>query len=133
MAVIKQTNKQKSFPLDSQSPTPPGGEGGVGERAEGGHGGQLVVQELWFIVVMTGIALLLLAIVIGVMLHKVRGTYFVSLSMSRATAKGRMAQHGSFSVKLRQQSMCCSTVWNHFGSLQQILCRNSFKLSLFLP
>uniref|UniRef100_A0A3B4UCI7 Si:ch211-57i17.5 n=1 Tax=Seriola dumerili TaxID=41447 RepID=A0A3B4UCI7_SERDU len=29
-----------------------------------------VVQELWFIVVMAGIALLLLAIVLGVMLHK---------------------------------------------------------------
>lgn len=30
-----------------------------------------MVRELWFIVVMTGIALLLLAIVLGVLLHKV--------------------------------------------------------------
>lgn len=62
------------FPPDSQSPTPPGGGGGGGggERAEGGQGDQPVVRELWFIVVMAGIALLLLAIVLGVMLHKVR-------------------------------------------------------------
>lgn len=61
-----------SFPQDSQGPTPPpGGEGGAVERAEGGQGGHPVVRELWFIVVMTGIALLLLAIVLGVLLHKV--------------------------------------------------------------
>lgn len=59
------------FVLDSQSLTPPGG-GGSGERAEGGQGDQAVVQELWFIVVMAGIALLLLAIVLAFMLHKVR-------------------------------------------------------------
>lgn len=31
-----------------------------------------MVRELWFIVVMTGVALLLLAVVLGVVLHKVR-------------------------------------------------------------
>ncbi|KAE8286949.1 Usherin Usher syndrome type IIa protein-like protein [Larimichthys crocea] len=56
---------------DSPSPTPPGGGGrGGSERAEGGQGGQAVVRELWFIVVMTGIALLLLAIILCVMLHR---------------------------------------------------------------
>ncbi len=64
--------KMPSFPPDSPSPTPPGGGGGGGgERAEGGQGDQSVVRELWFIVVMAGVALLLLAIVLGVMLHKV--------------------------------------------------------------
>lgn len=59
---------------DSPSPAPPagGGGGGGGERAEGAQGDQPVVRELWFIVVMTGIALLLLAVALGVMLHKVR-------------------------------------------------------------
>ncbi|TNN61594.1 Usherin [Liparis tanakae] len=47
--------------------------GGGGEQAEGGQGGQggqPVVRELWFIVLMAAIALLLLAIVLGVTLHK---------------------------------------------------------------
>lgn len=62
-----------SFPPDSPSPSPPGGGGAVGgERAEGGQGDRTVFRELWFIVVMAGVALLLLAIVLGVMLHKVR-------------------------------------------------------------
>ncbi len=79
----------KSSPSDSPSPTPPGGGGGGGggERAEEGVGGQPVVRELWFIVVMTGIALLLLAIVLGVVLHKVRDVYFVLYKMD--DSKGR--------------------------------------------
>ncbi|KAM3603279.1 uncharacterized protein V6R79_019822 [Siganus canaliculatus] len=63
----------RSFPPDSPDPTPPGGGGGGGgsvEPAEGGPGGEQVVRELWFIVVMSGVALLLLAIVLGVVLHK---------------------------------------------------------------
>lgn len=60
------------FP-DSPRPTPlVGGGAEGGERAEGGQGNGHVVQELWFIVVMAAIALLLLAIVLGVLLHKVR-------------------------------------------------------------
>lgn len=62
------------FQTDSQGPTPPGGGeggGGVAERAEGGQGGQPVVRELWFIVVMTAVALLLLAVALGALLHKV--------------------------------------------------------------
>lgn len=43
-----------------------------GEQAEEGQGDQPAFQELWFIVVMAGIALLLLAVVLGVVLHKVR-------------------------------------------------------------
>lgn len=64
------------------SPTPPGGGGGVvgGDRAEGGRREQQVVQELWFIVVMAAIALLLLAIVLGVMLHRVRNLVLLLLS-----------------------------------------------------
>ncbi|XP_071335560.1 usherin [Trachinotus anak] len=68
--------EEESKSANSQSPTPPGGVGGGGggggggERAEGGQGDQPVIQELWFIVVMAGIALLLLAIVLGVTLHK---------------------------------------------------------------
>ncbi|XP_074471325.1 usherin isoform X1 [Sebastes fasciatus] len=61
------------FPPDSPSLTPPaggGGGGGGGERAEGGQGDQPLVRELWFIVVMAAVALLLLAIVLGVILHK---------------------------------------------------------------
>lgn len=43
-------------------PTPPGGE-----RAEGGNGdGSLFYRELWFIVLMTGVALVVLAIVLGI-------------------------------------------------------------------
>lgn len=65
------------MPADSPSLTPPGGAGGGGgERAEGGQGGQPVVRELWFIVVMTGIALLLLAIVLAIALHKVKSQLF---------------------------------------------------------
>ncbi|XP_049445713.1 usherin-like [Epinephelus fuscoguttatus] len=62
------------FPPDSPSLTPPaaGGDGGGrdGEQAEGAQGDQPLVRELWFIVVMAAVALLLLAIVLGVMLHK---------------------------------------------------------------
>ncbi|KAF6735912.1 Usherin [Oryzias melastigma] len=54
------------------SPTPPGGGGGV-DRAEGGRGDGQLVQELWFIVVMAAVALLLLAVVLGVVLHKALG------------------------------------------------------------
>ncbi|CAB1342994.1 unnamed protein product, partial [Coregonus sp. 'balchen'] len=51
---------------DQVEPTPPGGE-----RAEGGKGnGSLFYSELWFIVLMTGVALVLLAIVLGIILHK---------------------------------------------------------------
>lgn len=61
------------FPPDSPSLTPPGGGvGGSGERAEGDRGDQPLIQELWFIVLMAGIALLLLAFVLGLLLHKVR-------------------------------------------------------------
>lgn len=69
------TTALTSFQTDSQGPTPPaGGEGagGVAGRAEGAQGAQPVVRELWFIVVMTAVALLLLAITLGVLLHKVR-------------------------------------------------------------
>ncbi|KAJ4929114.1 hypothetical protein JOQ06_004733 [Pogonophryne albipinna] len=52
---------------DTWSLTPPAGGG---ERAEGGQGGQPLIRELWFIVVMAAVALLLLAIVLGVTLHK---------------------------------------------------------------
>lgn len=55
-----------SPPLDQVEPTPPGGE-----RAEGGNGdGSLFYRELWFIVLMTGVALVVLAIVLGIILHK---------------------------------------------------------------
>lgn len=89
--------KTASFPPDSPSSTPPGGGGGGGgggERAEGGQGDQPVVRELWFIVVMAAIALLLLAIVLGVMLHKVSDSYFVS----SVTAKKGMVPTPQVSV-----------------------------------
>lgn len=91
----------RSLPPDSPSPAPPGaggGVGGVGERAEGGQGGQLVVRELWFIVVMTGVALLLLAIILSVMLHKVRDSHFVLYSMSR---RGRADTTAPLSAQCR--------------------------------
>lgn len=65
------SNLTSISPADPLSPAPPGGAEGLGERAEGGQGGHLLVRELWFIVVMTAVALLLLAIVLGVALHKV--------------------------------------------------------------
>ena len=68
------------FPADSPSPTPPAGGD---ERAEGGRADQPLVRELWFIVVMAAIALLLLAIVLGVMLHKVSDGYFMSRVAAR--------------------------------------------------
>lgn len=73
----KQNSRKIGLPAyshysDAQIPTPPEGGGGGGERAEGGQGEWPVVRELWFIVVMTAIALLLLAVVLGVVLHKVR-------------------------------------------------------------
>lgn len=69
-----------SFIPDSPSPTPPGGGGGVvgGDRAEGDLRERQVVQELWFIVVMASIALLLLAILLGVMLHRVKSPFLFS-------------------------------------------------------
>lgn len=66
------TTALTSFQTDSQGPTPPGGGDGGGSVAERAEGGQPVVRELWFIVVMTAVALLLLAIALGVLLHKVR-------------------------------------------------------------
>ena len=57
---------------DSLSPAPPGGAEGLGERAEAGLGGRLLVRELWFVAVMTAVALLLLAVILGVVLYKVR-------------------------------------------------------------
>lgn len=72
--------------------------GGVDERAEGGQGGQTVVQELWFIVVMTGIALLLLALALAVVLHKVRDGS--SMLMWRVTGRDRTVRHdGPFEVR----------------------------------
>lgn len=59
------------FHPDSVGSTTPGGGGGV-DQTEGGQGDGRLVQELWFIVVLAGIALLLLAVVLGVVLHKVR-------------------------------------------------------------
>nr|XP_040016285.1 usherin [Gasterosteus aculeatus aculeatus] len=47
-----------------------GGAGGAGERAEGGQGDQPLVRELWFIALMAAVALLLLAVALGVTLHK---------------------------------------------------------------
>ncbi|XP_058470137.1 usherin [Solea solea] len=73
------TGRTTDLSTDSQSPTPPGGGGGgggggsgggSGERAEGGQGERPVIQELWFIVLMAAIALLVLAVVLGVVLHK---------------------------------------------------------------
>ncbi|KAM9703379.1 usherin [Menidia menidia] len=67
MALLR---KGKGLP----SPSPPGGGGGGGgggDRAEGSLKGQQVVRELWFIVVMAAVALLLLAVVLAVVLHKV--------------------------------------------------------------
>lgn len=66
------TTPLTSFQTDSQGPTPPGGGEEGGGVAEWAEGGQPVVRELWFIVVMTAVALLLLAIALGVLLHKVR-------------------------------------------------------------
>lgn len=59
-------------PAAPPSPAPPGAAEGLGERAEGGQGGRPLVRELWFIVVMAAVALLLLAVVLGALLHKVR-------------------------------------------------------------
>lgn len=57
---------------DSLSPAPPGGTPeGLGGRAEGAQGGRPLVRELWFIAVMAAAALLLLAAVLGAVLHKV--------------------------------------------------------------
>lgn len=87
---------------DSRSPTPPEGvSGGVEERAEGGQGGQTVVQELWFIVVMTGIALLLLALALGVVLHKVRAVPRVNVEGDgHRTERYRTGRHdGPFEVR----------------------------------
>nr|XP_004542412.1 usherin-like [Maylandia zebra] len=64
------TGRTTDISTDSPSPTPLVGGGGGGERAEGGQEERQVVRELWFIVVMAGIALLLLAIVLAVVLHK---------------------------------------------------------------
>lgn len=68
------TGRATDVSTDSPSLTPPAaggnGGGGDGEQAEGGQGDQPLVRELWFIVVMAAVALLLLAIMLGVMLHK---------------------------------------------------------------
>lgn len=66
-------------PSDTWSLTPPAGGG---ERPEGGQGGQPLIRELWFIVVMAAVALLLLAIVLGVTLHKVRDVKMVKVGHS---------------------------------------------------
>lgn len=62
-------------PSDLQSPPPPGGGGD--EQAEGGLSDRLVVQELWFIVTMAAVALLLMAVLLGVMLHRVGDHLFL--------------------------------------------------------
>lgn len=72
--MIVVTRCHNVLSADSLSLTPPGGGAGdSGEQAERDQDGQPLVQELWFIAVMAGIALLLLAVVLGFMLHKVRG------------------------------------------------------------
>ncbi|KAL0967537.1 hypothetical protein UPYG_G00253520 [Umbra pygmaea] len=51
---------------DQVEATPPSGE-----RAEGGSAdGSFFYRELWFIVLMTGVALVLLAVILGIILHK---------------------------------------------------------------
>ncbi|KAM8831518.1 usherin isoform 2-T2 [Spinachia spinachia] len=47
-----------------------GGAGGAGERVEVGPGDAPLVRELWFIALMAAVALLLLAVALGVTLHK---------------------------------------------------------------
>lgn len=61
---------------------------------------------------MTCIALLLLAVVLGVVLHKVRDSYSVLYSMSRVTAKDRMTQHDrsiEYVVQCRTVNLCVGT------------------------
>ena len=113
----------KPFPPDSLDLTPPGGGGGGGgERAEGGQGGQPVVRELWFIVVMTGIALLLLAVILGVMLHKVRDSCFVLYSVSSVTARGRDDPN----ITGPEHRVCCAVQCDiTFGSPQQIAAKST--------
>lgn len=71
------TARRSNSRLNAPSfPPGAGGAGGAGERAEGGQGDQPLVRELWFITLMAAVALLLLAVALGVTLHKVSEPHF---------------------------------------------------------
>ncbi|XP_077408899.1 usherin isoform X3 [Vanacampus margaritifer] len=71
MRLAGPSTKDPKTDRDAGSPAPPEGPMG-GERVESGQAdGRPVFQELWFMAVMAAIALLLMAVALGVALHKV--------------------------------------------------------------
>ncbi|XP_077408898.1 usherin isoform X2 [Vanacampus margaritifer] len=70
MRLAGPSTKDPKTDRDAGSPAPPEGPMG-GERVESGQAdGRPVFQELWFMAVMAAIALLLMAVALGVALHK---------------------------------------------------------------